>query len=185
MLKKIAIAPSQEVKWDGEVVATVHSLSPADIAGLLATIGNDIGAMFDVAEEVDKMKMLGNNPEELADRLMSEWPKLVAVVGKHFPDFIAHLIAIAAKQPDDWKMVRDDYSFVLQFEILVEIAKLTFVTPEAFGRFMGNVLALVDLSGTLTSGARKRPSPSTVQPSSDVGSITSSPSSRSSKRKAK
>ena len=185
MLKKIAAAPSQEVKWNGEVVAAVHSLSPADIAGLLATVGDDIGALFDVSEEVDRMKLLGDKPEELADRLMGEWPKIVAIVGKHFPDFVAHLIAIAAKQPEDWKMVRDDYSFVLQFEILVEIAKLTFVTPEAFGRFVGNVLALVDLSGTLTSGVKKQPARNIAPPSSDVGSTTSSRSPRSSKRKAK
>ena len=184
MLKKIAKVAPKEVVWNGEVVATVRSLSPADLAGLLTNVGDDIGALFDMAEEVDKMKMLGDKPEELADKLMGEWPRIVLTVSKHLPDFIARLIAVAADEPDNWKTVKE-YDFVLQFEILVEIAKATFVTPEAFGRFVGNVLALVDLSGTLTSGVKKQPARNIAPQSSAVGSTIPSPSPRSSKRKAK
>ena len=103
------------------------------------------------------MKLDVQNAEKLADQLMQSWPKIIPSVGVHLPNLMAQLIARAADAPDEWEMVRDHYSFVLQFDILAEIAKLTFNEPEGFRRFVGNVLLLVDLAGTLTSGSKKRP----------------------------
>lgn len=172
MLKKIEnTVRTKDVEWDGEVVASVRGLAPADLARLLTIAGEDLAGVMGVAEELDKMTASTPNigAEAVADQLLASWPRLVSVVGEHLPNFIAHLIATAADAPDEWTVVRDDYSLVLQFEILVEIAKLTFNSPEGFRRFVGNVQALVGLSGTLTGAGKKPNSTRGARPSLAAG----------------
>ena len=169
MLKKLKAAPTVDVSWQGEVVATVRGLSPADVSAILVSVGEDLAALFSVVEDVEGIKISLDDKETLAEKLMTEWPKIIVSVSEHLPNVIAQLIARAADSPDDWEMVKEHYSFVLQFDILAEIAKLTFNEPAGFQRFVGNVLMLVDLSGTLTSGSVKRPRTRGVQPSSAVG----------------
>lgn len=169
MLKKLKAAPTVDITWQGEVVASVRGLTPADVTAILVSVGEDLAGLFSLAEELDDVKLNPANADALADQLMQQWPKLVTAVGSHLPNVLAKLIASAADDADAWEMVRDHYSFVLQFEILAEIAKLTFNEPEAFRRFVGNALLLVDLGGTLTSGSKKRPKTLAVQPSSDAG----------------
>lgn len=184
MLKKLAV-PKATITWEGQEVAKVRGVSPSDLASLLVQVGEDLAGLFDLREEIDKMQLTGGTPDELADTLLTHWPKIVGAVGTHLPNLMAQLIARAADEPDEWEMVKENYSFVLQFEILVEIAKLTFNSPEGFAKFLGNVFALVDLSGTLTSGATKRPRTNGAPPYLGAGSTTSSPSPPSSKLKAK
>ena len=183
MLRKFEKAQTVKVEWQGEVAAEVRGLSPADLAGILTAVGEELSGAFDLAEDIDRMKLRGDNsPVDagmLADKLMSDWPSIVQAVGVHMPNVLSKIIAHAGGEPDSWEMVRDTYGFALQFEILVEIAKLTFNSPEAFKRFVGNVLALVDLSGTLTSASTNRPKTRDARPSLAGGSTTSSPSSRS------
>ncbi len=157
MLKKLQAAPTVDITWQGEVVASVRGLSPADVTAVLVAVGEDLGGLFNVAEEVEGMKLDLQDTERLADQLTAAWPRIVAAVGVHLPNLLSQLIARAADAPDEWEMVRDTYSFALQFDILAAIARLTFNEPEGFRRFVGNVLLLVDLAGTLTSGAKKRP----------------------------
>lgn len=169
MLKKLTAVPTVDVSWQGEVVATVRGLSPADVSAILVSVGEDLAALFSVVEDVEGLKINLDNKEALADKLMTEWPRIIVSVSEHLPNVIAQLIARAADSPDDWKMVKDHYSFVLQFDILAEVARLTFNEPAGFQRFVGNVLALADLGGTLTSGSAKRPSTRGVRPSSAAG----------------
>lgn len=169
MLKKLKAAPTVDITWQGEVVASVRGLTPADVTAILVSVGEDLAGLFNLAEEVDGMKLELGNAEALADQLMSQWPKFVTAIGSHLPNVLAQLIANAADDADAWEMVRDHYSFVLQFEILAEVAKLTFNEPEAFRRFVGNALLLVDLGGTLTSGSKKRPKTHVAPPSSGAG----------------
>lgn len=169
MLKKLKTAPTVDIKWQGEVVASVRGLTPADVTAILVSVGEDLAGLFSLAEEVDGMKLEIENAEALANQLLTQWPKFITAVGTHMPNVLAQLIANAADAPEEWEMVRDHYSFVLQFEILAEIAKLTFNEPEAFRRFVGNALLLVDLGGTLTSGSKKRPKTRVARQSSAAG----------------
>lgn len=176
MLKKLTAAPRAKIVQGDELIAEVRGISPSDLTGILMDVGEDLGGMFDFVDEIDKMKTAKvDDPSALADQLMSDWPKIVQAIGTHMPNLLSKIIARAADEPDEWEMVRDTYGFALQFEILVEIARLTFTSPEAFTRFVGNVLALVDLSGTLTSGNTRRPRIKHAQPSLAGGSTTSSP----------
>lgn len=169
MLKKIESSPTVDIRWQGEVVATVRGLSPADVTSILVSVGEDLAGLFNLAEDLDGMKLDVDNAEALADQLTQQWPKIVTSIGVHLPNLLAQLIARAADDADAWEMVRDHYSFVLQFDILAEIAKLTFNEPEGFRRFVGNVLLLVDLAGTLTSGSKKRPKTLVAPQSSAAG----------------
>lgn len=169
MLKKIESAPTVDIPWQGEVVATVRGLSPADVTAILVSVGEDLAGLFSLAEDIDAMKLDVSNADALADQFTQQWPKIVASIGTHLPNLLAQLIARAADDADAWEMVRDHYSFVLQFDILAEIAKLTFNEPEGFRRFVGNVLLLVDLAGTLTSGSKKRPKTLAAPQSSGAG----------------
>ena len=134
------------------------------------------GILYKVARELgcnklalDGLELDRSNPDRLADQLLSVWPKILEAFGTHSPNLIARVIARAADQEDEWQMVRDNYSVVLQFDLLVEIAKLTFNDPAGFKRFVGNVLSLVNLAGTLTSVGTKRPSTRAVRPSLAAG----------------
>lgn len=169
MLKKIKKAPSASVKWDGEVVAEVRGLSPADITNILVSVGDNLAGLFSTAEDFDEIKVDTKNPDKAADQLLAAWPKLVGSFATHLPDTLATIIANAADAPEEWEFVRDNYPMALQLEILVEIARLTFESPEGFRRFVGNALLLVNLGGTLTSGSKKRPKTRVAPPSSDAG----------------
>ena len=169
MLKELSAAPTVNVQWQGETVASVRGLSPADLTALLLAAGEEIGGLVKAAEEWDKLDLKLGDADALADQLLMKWPQMVKSIGTYVPDFLARVIAIACQDADKWEMVRDHYPFVLQFEILVETAKLTFNTPEAFKAFVGNVLLLVDLGGTLTSGSKKRPKTLPGPQPSDAG----------------
>jgi hypothetical protein len=170
MLKKIGKAQTVDITWQGEVVASVRAISPADLTDLLITVGEDLAAVFNVVEEIDQLKLDTKKADKLADQLLQQWPKIVTAVGTHLPNVLAQIIARTADEPEMWEEVRDNYSFALQFEILVEVAKLTFNDPEGFRRFVGNVLALVDLSGSLTSNVpKKQEKTRAVRPSSVAG----------------
>ena len=169
MLKKLPTALTKEIHWQGDVVATVRAVTPADLAAILVEVGEDIGALFDLNDDVKRIDITTKDKAALADQILSKWPSLLNAVSIHFPNLIAKIIARAADEPDAWEMVNADYSVVLQMDILAEIARLTFNDPEGFRRFVGNVLALVDLTGTLTGAGKKRPSISGPQQSSAAG----------------
>ena len=142
MLKKLKTAPTVDIKWQGEVVASVRGLTPADVTAILVSVGEDLAGLFSLAEEVDGMKLEIENAEALANQLLTQWPKFITAVGTHMPNVLAQLIANAADAPEEWEMVRDHYSFVLQFEILAEIAlsdkkrsggTLDLIVPDAIG----------------------------------------------------
>lgn len=165
MLKKLTKPLTEEITWNNEVVATLRGLNPADVTAVLVEVGKDIAAMFDVAQELQDMNIDKSNAEMLADQLLMKWPQIVGAVGVHLPHVMAMLIARAADEPDAAQQVQEDYPFPLQFEMLVVIARLTFDSPAGFKKFVGNVLMLVDLTGTLTSGNTKRPLINVAQPS--------------------
>ena len=174
MLKKLKTLPKETVLWQGEVVAEIRGLNPEDISSILVTAGEDLAGVFSAAEEFETIDFKESSTEMVAEQLMAQWPKLVAGVATHLPDVLAKIVACAADSPDEWEMVRDEYPFALQFEILVVLGRLTFDSPEGFKRFVGNVLLLVDLAGKLTSGGKRLPSTSRGRRISGDGSTASS-----------
>ncbi len=172
MLKKLPASREAEIRWQGEVVATVRHLAPADVAAILVTVGEDIAGLLGIAENIDAIKQNTTSQDALADQLLAQWPKVLNAVLEHMPNLMAQIIARAAGEPDSCEMVRDDYPITIQVQALTEIASLTFDGPEGFKLFVGNVLLLLDLGGKLSSSGKKRNSRRTARPSLAGGSTT-------------
>ena len=51
MLKDLSAAPTVNVQWQGETVASVRGLSPADLTALLLAAGEEIGGLVKATEE--------------------------------------------------------------------------------------------------------------------------------------
>lgn len=173
MLSKTIKKRTAEVRWgdDYEVVATVRALDPKDIADILVEMGQDIGGVFQALDEVDDLRTAvaraNGDANVVADKIMESLPQALMAFRKHLPDIMAKIVATAADAPDDWEYVRDNYDAMLQFLILGEICRVTFVTVEGFKVFAGNAAALVTTIGKITSAKNPQATRPVSSPSSD------------------
>ena len=115
-----------------ETDITLHGLSANDIAGLILSQLGNIESIFDIVEGagVKKVEDLANvNIAEVGQRLLVQ-----------MPDFIAHVIAYAAHEPDQWSKVMH-LPAPTQVDCLKKLAGLTFNDEAGFREFVGNVVA--------------------------------------------
>ena len=145
----------KKVEWNGQFAAEVRGLTPNDIMRVIAENPAEADAVFDTLEGGVRSK-LGEGPtsDDVADAVQGGVAGSFGSIVAKAPDLVAKLIAIAADSPDDWQAVRDKFVLPLQFDILTEVARLTFIDPPGFRRFMGNVMALV---GALKPDQRQNP----------------------------
>ena len=112
----------------------LHGLSANAIAGLVLSQLNNIEEIFDIVEAagVKKTEDLANiniNIAEVGQRLLVQ-----------LPDFIAHVIAYSAHEPEQWSKVMH-LPAPVQVDCLTKLAKLTFNDEAGFREFVGNVVA--------------------------------------------
>ncbi|HEY1404749.1 MAG TPA: hypothetical protein VGB05_11515 [Pyrinomonadaceae bacterium] len=133
------------IEWNGEKAADVRGLTPTDIAAALTSEGDKFDGILEAFDMLD----LTAGTDALADQAMQQAPMIVMKLAANAPRFIANLIAFAA---DDVDAVDDVmlWPAPLQFEVLTEIARLTFAGPEKLHLFLGNVAALVDILSNIT-----------------------------------
>ena len=115
---------------DSEI--TLHGLSANAIAGLILSQLSNIEEIFNIVEGagVKSTADLANvNVAEVGQRLLVQ-----------MPDFIAHVIAYAAHEPDQWQKVIH-LPAPVQVECLKKLAQLTFNDEAGFREFVGNVVA--------------------------------------------
>ena len=115
---------------DSEI--TLHGLSANAIAGLILSQLSNIEEIFNIVEAagVKKTEDLANvNIAEVGQRLLVQ-----------LPDFIAHVIAYSAHEPEQWSKVMH-LPAPVQVECLTKLAKLTFNDEAGFREFVGNVVA--------------------------------------------
>ena len=115
---------------DSEI--TLHGLSANAIAGLILSQLSNIEEIFNIVEGagVKSAADLANvNVAEVGQRLLVQ-----------MPDFIAHVIAYAAHEPDQWQKVIH-LPAPVQVECLKKLAQLTFNDEAGFREFVGNVVA--------------------------------------------
>ncbi len=158
MLNKEIRKRTATVYSGDEVAAEIRALAPTDVAQVLVAMSQDIGAVFAALDSIDEIdfRQAAANPEAMADKVMAVLPSALVAVQRHLPDVMAQMIATASGEPDSWEFVRDNFDTALQFNILAEVCRLTFVNVEGFKVFMGNVLALAGVVQNLTS-AKKLP----------------------------
>lgn len=110
----------------------LHGLSANAIAGLILSQLSNIEEIFNIVEAagVKKAEDLANvNVVEVGQRLLVQ-----------LPDFIAHVIAYSAHEPEQWSKVMH-LPAPVQVDCLNKLAKLTFQDEAGFREFVGNVVA--------------------------------------------
>ena len=151
------------VMWNGEEAASVRGLTPNDVAQLLADKGQGVHVMLEASDAFSFADIDLNDKGQVADKIMSDAPKMIVHMANNLPDFLAKVIVVAAGGDDeDVEYIRDNWPLPLQFEALRKIAVQTFSGPEGFRMFVGNVLALAGAVKNLTGGqtrARSAPRP--------------------------
>lgn len=135
----------KEVSWNGQQAAVVRGLTPHDILKIIAENPADADAVLGVFENDAKAALSDDeqDADQVADVLqVTAKQSLGQIVGKA-PDLLAKVIAAACDSPDQWQFIRDKFVLPLQFDLLQEVARLTFIDPPGFRRFVGNVMALI------------------------------------------
>ena len=137
----------KDIAWQDQPVCSVRGLTPHDIIKIIAENPADADKVLSsLAEKASGIASSGNvSADAVADALQSDMASFGQIVMK-VPDLISKVIAVACDSPDDWQHVRANFVIPLQFEIVQEVARLTFIDPPAFRRFLGNVMALVGKS---------------------------------------
>ncbi len=135
----------KKVEWNGQFAAEVRGLTPHDIMRVIAENPVEADAVLASLEGEAKEQFASDDlsAEEIADTLQDSATKSFGKIAAKFPDLVAKIIAAACDSPDQWEVVRDRFVLPLQFECAQEIARLTFIDPPGFRRFVGNVMALI------------------------------------------
>lgn len=147
--------PRRQIKWDGQDVCEVHGLAPADLAVVMRENAGDMERIVESWSKDKALASIADDPtasEEIAEKITQNSAVLFGSLINLVPDLAAKLIALAADDADMWEHVRDNYVVPLQFDILCEIAQMTFVNQDGFKKFLGNVLAL---AGNVGGGQRR------------------------------
>lgn len=147
--------PRRKITWDGQEVCEVHGLAPADIAAVMQENAADLERIVESWQKDKALASIAADPtasEQIAAKINENAAVLFGSLISLVPNLAAKLIALAADEEDAWEHVRDNYVVPLQFDILCEIAQMTFVNQDGFKKFLGNVLAL---AGNVGGGQRQ------------------------------
>jgi hypothetical protein len=151
--------PRTTVQWDDQDVCTVRGITPRDIAKVVAENGGDVELLLQTWEKDESLRSIdAGDSEAVTAAIQANSGKLFNTILSSVPDLVAKLIAEAAEEPDHWLVVRDQYVLPLQLDILKEVARLTFVNPDKFQEFLGNVLGLVGSVGNQMPSSLPAPS---------------------------
>jgi hypothetical protein len=149
--------PRATINWQGQVVCDVRGITPTDITQLMAENAADMETLVTTFERDRVLSQVDvSNDEALTNALTENTTKLFTTLVTTVPDLMAKIIAVAADCADDQEAIDAVRKYVipLQFEILTQVAKLTFVDQNGFKEFLGKILALVDVAGNGKSGQR-------------------------------
>jgi hypothetical protein len=167
-INKALKGATRKVEWNGVEAAEVRGLSPNDVFGLLNEEGNGVKSLIVSAENLGIKA--GMPIEQIAAQIEVQAPQLFVALAEEMPKFLAKLIALAADDESAWEHVMEHWPIALQFMAVSDIAALSFGGVHGFRMFVGNVLALAGIVGTMTEGVVKgerRHTPIEPQPSAD------------------
>lgn len=141
------------VTHKGKTVCDVRGITPDDLAQVMAENQSDMAKLLESWEKDKKFAGLNPNADaDVARALDENATQMFTTILTSVPMLAAKLIALASDEPGSFETVKT-WPIPLQFDILKEIAVLTFVDQESFKVFLGNVMALV---GNVT-GQRQMP----------------------------
>lgn len=163
------------VQWNGEEAATVRGLTPNDITKILLAEGEGVLGLFGLRDEIDLKGVDLKDTNAVADVLMEQGPNVLIRAASTMPLLIARIIGVAGDDDSDETVfqIATTWPLPLQFEILGQIARMTFVGPEGFRQFLGNVSTLMKSLGAITNVKNPSPRPGQEPESKvlDAGSL--------------
>ena len=158
-INRTITAARASVKWNGEEAAVVRGLTPADVSNILVMEGENLIALIKAFDTMDTGNVDFKNTEAVADMIMGKATPLLTSLANDAPRFLAAIIAVAARDKEDdleelTSFVEENFTLALQFECLKDIARMTFIGPEGFRLFVGNVSALASTVAGMTSASK-------------------------------
>lgn len=155
-------AETKQITWGGRPVCEVRGLTPSDIARVVGENQGDVEQAFSIMEGAGLGTALDpNDPESVAAVTEKKAQKAFANLVGSVPDLVAKVLAVACDSPDQSEFIRKNWVIPLQFAVLKEIARLTFVDSQGFATFLGNVMGLVNtFKSDQPVAVAKQPSPS-------------------------
>lgn len=133
------VVPSREVYLENADCFTVRGLCFEDTAILLQEHGGELNGMFqsyisDGGVDLDRIDMA-----DLAPKMVKTAPKIVAKV-----------IALAADEPNQDKVVRN-LPFPVQVEALQHVGELTFTSPGSAKKTLETIINMMQATGSVVS----------------------------------
>ncbi len=151
-----------KIAWQGQEVCEVRGLTPNDLAQAMAENAGDMETLIRMAEgNKDFSGIESDDPDAIQAAIAKHNQKLFTSVIASVPNLVAKLIALACDSPDQWGLVKEKYVLPLQFDIVREVAVLTFVDGEGFNKFLGNVMTLAGSAKGGQRGNAALPTPET------------------------
>lgn len=171
-IKKSFAMHGAPVQWGGEEAATVRGLSPNDITDIVLAEGEGILELFGLRDSIDLKGVDLKDSEAVADVLMAQGPQALIQVAQKLPLLLARIIAVAADENNEDQIIEISkaWPLPLQFEALAVIARMTFMGPEGFRAFVGNVSTLLSSLSAITNVKTIPPRPTTEPKVLDAGS---------------
>jgi hypothetical protein len=141
--------PVKAITWQDQAVCEVRGITPHDLSQIMSEHAADVETLLTIFEGDNATKGIDPTDEAAILAAVKEHQgRLFSTIMLAVPALVAKLIAVACDAPDAWTEIRNKYPLPLQFEIVTEVAKLTFVDSNGFKAFVGNVMALAgNLSG--------------------------------------
>lgn len=158
-INKNFYTPTAAIQWNGETACEVRGISPDDITRLVAEDGELVARLVELVE--GDVRKQGVTQDGAAQYLEQNAQRLFGFVLKQIPMLVAKLIALAADDDGAADQVRK-WPVPLQFEIMRQIAILTFVDADGFRKFLGNVMGLAGSLGGQRPAAIPQETPETA-----------------------
>lgn len=143
-LNKNYFVATRKVMFGDQEIGTFRGVTPNDIARVLSENAADMDELVSLVRRDQAFAKIDHADaariaamaEENADMLFG---KIVLQV----PNLVAKVIAVAADEPESADFIRDNVPLPAQFDAMLAIAELTFVSTKNFKDFLGKTMALV------------------------------------------
>lgn len=135
----------------GEELCTVRGITPDDIAFIVCEHAEEVEKVMKTIEDSPAIgeALAGGEATTAAEALS---PSMFNSLIQSVPSLAAKVIAVAADEPSMWGHVQKNFVLPIQFNVLTEVAKLTFIDKNGFKEFLGNVMALLGNAKGPTQG---------------------------------
>jgi hypothetical protein len=148
-INKDFYVPKTKITYRDQEVCEVRGLTAEDIAQALSENAADMETLMQTFERDETLHGIDPSDDaQVTQAIEANTSRMFHTIITTVPDLAAKIIAMACDESDAWPYVKKKYVLPLQFDILAEIAALTFVDAKGFKEFLGKAMALAGNMGT-------------------------------------